>query len=198
MISNDSNVSQGWSNWLKWLISTGIALLAAGGSVVAMLDYFNQHNLPGAYTRTETAVASATDVPLPTPSPTQTTQPATVIYDTPTPAKPNPANFVISYWQNVSNGRYENAWAQLSQTFRQTWHNNDYSDYLRGYQRMNLCRIVVSNVNLISQADYSAVLTAQLTYYAGSQCRSSEYNFEMWLVYDDAGNAWLFDRNIQK
>jgi len=130
------------------------------------------------------------------PEPTQTSLPPTVIYDTPTPPGLSPAEFVISYWQNVSDGRYENAWAQLSPGFRQAKHNNDYSAYVYGYQQMNLCRIVVSSVNVVQQDFYSAVVTAHFTYYTGAQCNSSEYDFEMWLAYDGASNSWLFDKNI--
>lgn len=127
---------------------------------------------------------------------TQTSLPPVIISDTPTPQGPSPTDFVLSYWQNVSDGRYENAWVQLSHGFRQARHNNDYNDYVRGYQEMNLCRIVISNINLIRQDSYSAVVTAHLTYQTGPQCNSSEYDFEMWLVYDSASNSWLFDKNM--
>jgi opacity protein-like surface antigen len=128
--------------------------------------------------------------------PTQTVPPPVLIIDTPTPPMPNPTEFVISYWQNVSDGRYERAWVQLSPRFRQSAHNNDYNDYVYGYQKMNLCRIVVSNINLVQQDNYSAIVTAHFVYFTGALCKSSEYNFEMWLVYDGVNNSWLFDRNI--
>ena len=41
MISNDSNTSRGCSGWLKWLIATGLGLVAAGGSIVAILQYLD-------------------------------------------------------------------------------------------------------------------------------------------------------------
>jgi len=31
-------------------------------------------------------------------------------------------------------------------------------------------------------------VTAHLTYQTGSQCSSSEYDFEIWLIYDGASN----------
>ena len=85
---------------------------------------------------------------------------------------------------------------QLSPRFQQAAHNSNYNDYLNGYQKMNLCRLVVSNPNLIQQDSYSAIVAAHFTYYTGLQCNSSEYDFEMWLVYDSASNLWLFDRNM--
>lgn len=152
-----------------------------------------------ANTPSPVAAESPQSTPQPTQTlvpPTQTSLPPTVIYDAPTPSVPSPTEFVISYWQNVSDGRYENAWFQLSPRFRRAKHNNDYTSYVDGYQQMNLCRIVISNVNVVQQDLYSAVVTAHFTYYTGAQCNSSEYNFEMWLVYDGASNSWLFDKNI--
>lgn len=65
MISNDSNTSQGCSGWLKWLIGTGLALIAAGGSFVAMLQYFNpRSDTPSSNT---ILVLPATNVPSPEP-----------------------------------------------------------------------------------------------------------------------------------
>jgi hypothetical protein len=197
-MSDESNIAQGFVNGLKWLVNTVIALLAASGSVVAILQYINQSDLPSIPTPDVTTPIVITSTPWPDPTPTQTNVPPTVIYITPTHLTISPTDFILSYWQNVSDGRYENAWAQLSLGFRQAWHNNDYTDYLNGYLRMNLCRIVVGSVNLLRQDNYSAVVTAHLTYYAGSQCNSSEYNFEMWLIYDAADNKWLFDNNIKK
>ena len=197
MISNDSNVSPGWGGWLKWLVNTGIALLAASGSVVAILQYINQPGPSSTLAPTSMTPIAITSASWLDPTPTQSNVPPTVMYHTSTPVVPSPTDFILSYWQNVSDGRYENAWAQLSPRFRHTWHNNDYSDYLRGYEQMNLCSILVSNVNLIRQDIYSAVVTAHLTYQTGSQCNSSEYNFEMWLTYD-VSNSWLFDKNMFK
>jgi len=57
MISNDPNMSQGWGGWLKWLVNTGIALLAASGSVVAILQYINQPDPPS-------TPASMTTIPI--------------------------------------------------------------------------------------------------------------------------------------
>jgi hypothetical protein len=133
----------------------------------------------------------------PSPQPTQAS-PQPTSTDTPVPAKPSPTGFVTSYWQNVSDGKFESAWVQLSPRFRQVMHNGDYYDYVRGYQEMNLCRIVVSNINLVQQDNYSAVVIAHFNYYTGGQCSSSEYDFEMWLIYDGMTNSYLFDKNILK
>jgi hypothetical protein len=41
MIADDPNKAQGCAGWLKWLVGTGLALVAAGGSIVAILQYLN-------------------------------------------------------------------------------------------------------------------------------------------------------------
>jgi hypothetical protein len=133
----------------------------------------------------------------PAPQPTQT-DPPPVPTDTPMPPRLNPIDFVVSYWKNVSDGNLVRAWTQLSPRFRQVAHNNDYNNYVSGYQKMQLCRIDVSDPNLIQQDNYSSLVDAHFTYYTGSQCNSSEYDFEMWLIYDDATHSWLFDKNVVK
>ncbi len=197
MISNDSNISHAWGSWLKWLISTAVALVAAGGSIVAILEYFNSPRIPDVSIPTAIMVAPTMLMPSSNdPQPIQTsTRPAT---ETSVPQQPSPTDFVVSYWQNISEGRSESAWVQLSPEFRRDSHNNNYDDYARGYQQMNLCRVVVSNVNLMQQDSYFAVIAAHVTYYSGTQCSSSGYNFEMRLIYDSASNSWLFDKNIVK
>ena len=130
--------------------------------------------------------------------PTQNYLPPTIVYDTPLPPKPGPTEFIVSYWQNVSDRKFEISWAQLSPAFRKTMHNDDYSDYVRGLQEMQLCQILASNPTLVKQDGISAVVTAHLIFYTGSQCNSSEYDFETWLVYNAAANSWLLDKNAIK
>ena len=196
-MSEDTKIGEGFLNGLKWLVNTGIALLAASGSVIAILQYINQPDTPSTPAPVFITPMVSTSTTWSGPTATQTDLPP-MITNTPMPVAPSPVDFVYSYWQNVSDARYENAWAQLSPRFQQAWHHHDYADYLRGYQKMNLCKIIVSNINLIRQDVYSAVVMAHLTYRAGSQCNSSEYNFEMQLIYDTSNNSWLFDENEYK
>jgi len=120
----------------------------------------------------------------------------TDLVDTLTPQIPDPTDFVVSYWRKVSEGRYETAWEQLSSRFRQAMHNNNYNDYVRGYEDLQICDIVISNVILVYQDLSSAVVTAHLTYYTAAECNSSEHNFEMSLIYNKVSNSWLFDKNV--
>ena len=131
----------------------------------------------------------------PSPQPTQTSLSPTIILDTAIPPIPNPTEFVYSYWPNVSGGRYENAWVQLSPVFRQAKHNNDYPAYVWIPANESLPHHD-KQCQSRQQDNYSAIVEAHLAYYTGAYCNSSEYNFEMWLVYDGASNSWFFDKNI--
>jgi hypothetical protein len=211
MISNDSNLSPGCSGWLKGVLAAAVALLATGSSIVGILDYFNIEPasvmpavFSGSHITTQEPV-QPTALPGNTAEPTATSQPTATIpptvTNTPQPPfvrKPDAVEFVLSYWQNVSDHKFETAWKQLSPGFQRAFHNNSYEDYLQGYQKMNICRIQVSNANLVQQDDFSTEVTAHFTYYTGTRCSSSEHDFEMWLVYDQETNSWLFDRNIRR
>jgi len=144
---------------------------------------------------TENPQPFVTETLQPAPLPTLVYLQPIIVTDTPVPQKPSPTEFVISYWQNINDGRFESAWVQLSPRFRQVAHNNDYGDYLGGYQQMNLCHIDVSNVNLIYQDNYSAIVNAHFEYFMGANCNSSGYNFEMQLVFDETSNSWLLEKN---
>ncbi len=141
----------------------------------------------------------------PTPLATATLLQPTLIYsspaiasDTPLPVKPSPTGFIVSYWQNVSAGSFEISWAQLSPGFRRAMHHDDFSDYVRGLQEMQICQIVASNPVVAEQDDYSAIVIVHLAFQTGAQCNSNEYNFESRLIYDGVPNSWLLDKNMIK
>lgn len=74
MISDDMSTSQGFAGWLKWLIGTGFALIAAGGSIVAILEYLEPDPHPAPASNpvsvapaTPVTVVPATSVPSPVP-----------------------------------------------------------------------------------------------------------------------------------
>jgi len=191
----------GCSGLVKGLLGTAVALIAAGSSIVAILDYFQVKPIPPNQASLG-IINTVTQETLPVLQPveqailsTNTVQPTITTQPTPLP-KPDAIEFVLSYWQNVSDRSFETAWSQLSPGFRQALHNNNYEDYVQGYQKMNLCRIEVSNANLIQQDDFMAVVSAHFIYYKGAQCSASQHNFEMRLIYDQDSNSWLFDKNI--
>jgi len=132
---------------------------------------------------------------------TETSQPdlpPTIVSDTPVPLKPDPTGFIVSYWQNVSAGRFEISWAQLSSRFQHAMHHDDYFDYARGLQEMQICQILPSDPILAAQDDHSATVTVHLVFQTGAQCIANEYDFESRLVYDGVSNSWLLDKNMIK
>jgi hypothetical protein len=67
MISEDSNTSQGCFGLMKWLIGAGLGLIAAGGSVVAILEFFKPDPVYSPAQNT-VIVVPATNVPTPGPA----------------------------------------------------------------------------------------------------------------------------------
>jgi hypothetical protein len=123
MISNEINPAKGIASWLKWLIGAVVTLAATGSGGVAILEYMEPEPIYAPTDNSVTVVFVNTqeiqsDQPVlptniqPSPQPTRTSPPPTVSESTPTPSRPSPVEFVVSYWQNVSAGRYEAAWVQ--------------------------------------------------------------------------------------
>jgi hypothetical protein len=176
-----------------------IRIIAFVLGMTAMLLALVPNMISNALTNPTTQLTPlATETLKPDPQPTSTYILPTIVADTPVPLKPNPTEFIVSYWQNVSDGRFEISWAQLSPGFQHVMHHDDYFDYVRGLQEMQICRILVSNPSLVEQGVFSAVVTAHLVFYIGSQCNSSEYNFETRLIYIEVSNSWLLDKNMIK
>lgn len=134
----------------------------------------------------------------PDPPATVTDPPSIIVSDTPVPLKPDPTGFIVSYWQNVGAGRFEISWAQLSSRFQRAMHHDDYFDYVRGLQEMQICQILPSDPVWAARDDYSAIVTVHLIFQTGAHCTTNEYDFESRLVYDGASNSWLLDKNMIK
>ena len=130
-------------------------------------------------------VEQADETPLPTP----TTAPTVAA---------SPVQAVREYWETTSRGQYEEGWAGLSTGFKNRKHGGDYTDYLEGYQAMNLCSVVATDVQLIQQSDNHAVVSAHLVYHASSNCKTSEYDFDFYLVRNSTNGPWLIDRLVPK
>ena len=92
-MSDDSNISQSFVNGLKWLVNTGIALLAAGGSVVAILQYFNQFKPPATPAPVFMTTRVIASTPWSGPTSNQTDIPPTIT-DTPIRVVSGPVDLV--------------------------------------------------------------------------------------------------------
>ncbi|MCL5999000.1 MAG: LXG domain-containing protein [Chloroflexi bacterium] len=110
------------------------------------------------------------------------------------PTDGSPEDSLIAYWEMVSAGNFPGAWVALTPGFQQRQHKGQYSDYLRGYQRMRLCSVKAENVRLLSMSNGTATVAAHIIYRAGSSCRVSEYDFNFELVYDAELDTWLLDQ----
>jgi hypothetical protein len=106
----------------------------------------------------------------------------------------DPEEFVSKYWQAVNSADFELAWSMLSYSFKDKWHNNSFSNYEQGYEKMRLCSVGASDLATIQQDSSSAQVTAHMTYRTGSKCSQNEYNFNHFLVYDSYEDSWLIDQ----
>jgi len=167
--------------------------------VVAILEYFSPSEPPSAAVSNPVFVVLVPTVdPQFIPQSNQTSLQLTLIDETPVAPKPSPTEFIVSYWHNVSAGRLETSWSQLSPVFRKTMHHDDYSDYVLSLQGMRVCQILASNPLVAAQDDYSATVTVHLAFQTGTQCTTNEYDFESRLIYDGVSNSWLLDQNMIK
>src|SRR5438874_572221 len=82
-----SGRSSSTGDWLKWLVSTLIALLAAGGGIVALLQYWNHSPRQPSPSTTVPSRTSVTDSPR---NPTGGLPVASTEPTTPAPSEPPP------------------------------------------------------------------------------------------------------------
>lgn len=157
---------------------------------------------PAVFTRVPASSPVPTDPPLtntlqptaqlalPTPTATPASPPAPV---EPTLVPIDPAQAVSGYWNLVTAGDYQRAWASLTPYFRQTSHEDSFDTYVRNLQEWQLCwaEILVEEVN---QEGTLASVTAYSRFTQGSGCATStSERFVYVLVADPTGYGWLID-----
>lgn len=104
-----------------------------------------------------------------------------------------PAQAVISYYNLVSQGRYDQSWPLLTDHFKQIFNccapNYTYSEYVAWWDSVDY--VAFGAVRTISQQDDRAVVYAELAYHmqAGGVSRDQQAYIEM--AYD--GGVWRFD-----
>jgi hypothetical protein len=113
---------------------------------------------------------------------------------TPVPAgSPEPTDFLFYYWNSVSNKDYEKAWSLLTPSFKEKNHDGDIKNYIAGYKSMGLCRIELSNVEVITQTMFDAILQGKVTYYTGVDCIPYGYTFIHHMIFSIEHYSWQID-----
>jgi serine/threonine-protein kinase len=109
--------------------------------------------------------------------------------------RPAPDQAVKTYYQWVSQSRYDLTWPLLTERFKQKFNccapNYDYSGYVSWWDSVNY--VEFGKVMIVSQQSDLAVVYAEVYYImnAGTRFLDKEPYFR--LVYDPAGGNWRFD-----
>ena len=133
----------------------------------------------------------------PTPLPTFSTTRPTLIPISPGGSNVTiddaPSQAVIDYYNLVSEGRYDQSWALLTDRFKQIFNccapNYNYSEYVAWWDSVDF--VEFGAVRTVSQQGDRAVVFAELSYHmqAGGVSRDRDAYIEV--VFD--GGAWRFD-----
>lgn len=165
--------------------------------------------LPTATLPVEATLASPTRTPIPLPNEVRPTQ-LGVLSTLPPPPIPvvlptqigavttsiTPDQAVRNYYALVSQGRYDLAWAQLTDNFKQKFNccapEYNYTDYVQWWDSVNT--VELTEVSILSQTGDRAVVYAQLIYLMNDGRRSTVINDPyIELVYDSALANWRFE-----
>src|SRR5882672_4863175 len=110
-----STVSNPFIRIVAFMLGTGAMLLALIPDVISHAETGLPYTAVSGQSFSLQVSPSATlNFPEPTQTPlllTAMTLPAAIV-DTPTPIQPDPTAFVVSYWQNINEGHFDNSWKQ--------------------------------------------------------------------------------------
>ncbi len=126
-----------------------------------------------------------------TESPAEITR---VYLDTVNGAGAAPSDVIVSYWNYVSDKRYEAAWDMLTDGFQARAHDNDFEEYSKNYSDMALCSAKAENVEIASQGSIQTVVDADVTYRSGADCTPLEFNMTFTLVALSESGAWGIEK----
>ena len=207
-------MSDDWFSRIRpvWLVGGGAALAVLG--LCALLSLCAAVGLVWFTTQTSTNTSRATQVAIQTqneqtatalPAPSLTPLPAIAGPAAPTPLLTAPATAsssltpdqaVRSYYQLVSQKRYDLTWPLLTDAFKQKFNccapTYNYSGYTSWWNSVST--VELGDVHTVSQSGDRAVVYAQLYYHMNTGERSSvDRQPYIALVYDAATGAWRFD-----
>ena len=188
-----------------WLIGGGAALVTLGLCALfslltaAGLLWFsserssNEDEATQAVVQRETAGAATSAAPTriaPTPLPALNTQPP---LPSTAPIRVAPEQAVRSYYEWVSQQRYDLTWGLLTDSFKQRFNccapSYNYSGYVQWWDSVNY--VDFGDVRAVSQESERAVVYAELYWVMNTGVRSGmSANAYIELVYDTAMNAW--------
>jgi hypothetical protein len=149
--------------------------------------------LPTAQPQTATPATGITLTPLLIIS---TQAPTTIPQPTQTALRMPPDQLVRTYFQLVSQGRYDLTWPLLTDAFKQKFNccapNYNYSGYTAWWDSVD--RVEFGSVNTVSQNGDRAVVYAELYYVMNTGARSGVDGSPYFaLVYDSAMGSWRLD-----
>ncbi len=187
-----------------WLIGGSAALVVLGGcallsiAAAALLIWFSSgissSNLKPTQVVAQNPTQGITAV-APTPLPGVNTAPPATVTPAAAPALP-PDQAVRSYFQSVSQQRYDLRWPLLTDTFKQKFNccvpNYDYAGYTGWWDSVNY--VDFGTVSTVSQNADRAVVYAELYFVMNTGARSGvDSNPYIELVYDPVSGAWRFN-----
>ena len=191
------------------VIFLGICTLISLCAAVVLIWFSNQMSSREAeatqvafQSRTEQAVITAAPrliTPTALPTPTMLPPPPTVLFSLPTQIAvliSAPDQAVRTYYQLVSQKRYDLTWSLLTDAFKQKFNccapNYNYSDYVSWWDSVN--HVEFGDVRTVSQSGERAVVYTELYYVMNTSARSSLVGDPyIELVYDSTTDNWRFN-----
>jgi|CXWL01.1.fsa_nt_gi hypothetical protein len=108
----------------------------------------------------------------------------------------DPISFINEYFSLINERRYEDAWARLSNKFKENFANRTdgggYNDYVDYWNTVN--KVEIAFIEIQSQSDTQAIVYAEILFnYKAGNTETGHIKYK--LVKDTTGKSWLFDPN---
>jgi hypothetical protein len=108
----------------------------------------------------------------------------------------DPISFINEYFSLINERRYDDAWARLSNKFKENFTNRTdgggYNEYVEYWNTVN--KVEIAFIELQSQNDTEAIVYAEILFnYKTGNTETGHVKYK--LVKDTTGKSWLFDPN---
>ena len=104
-----------------------------------------------------------------------------------------PAEVITEYWSYVNERRYEQAWALLTDDFRNRAHGGEFEDYASGYNEMALCKVYSEHVDTTSDDGNRAVVHSRVTYETGPSCEPLQFEMVLNMEMAPVSGGWAIE-----